>query len=49
MHTAGEGGKLHLDTGDELEGLVPDSRELQVLQKDGKLVPKNRRIFTHAA
>jgi len=44
-----EEGKLHRDNGDELEGLVSNFRELHVLQKDGKLVPNNWRIYTHAA
>ncbi|KAH6642088.1 beta-lactamase/transpeptidase-like protein [Boeremia exigua] len=39
-----EQGKLHLDDGDEIEQLIPEFRELRVLQKDGKLVPKNKKI-----
>ena len=39
-----EQGKLHLDDGDEIENLIPELRNLQVLQKDGKLVPKNKKI-----
>ena len=39
-----EQGKLHLDDGDEIENLIPELRNLQVLQKDGKLVPKNKNI-----
>lgn len=39
-----EQGKLHLDDGDQLEGLVPELKDIQVLQKDGKLVPKNKKI-----
>lgn len=39
-----EKGKLHLDNGDELEGLIPEFKELQVLQKDGRLVQKNKKI-----
>lgn len=39
-----ERGKLHLDDGDEIENLIPEFKNLQVLQKDGKLVPKNKKI-----
>lgn len=39
-----EQGKLHLDDGDEIEKLIPEFEGLQVLQKDGKLVPKNKKI-----
>lgn len=39
-----EQGKLHLDDGDEIEGLIPELRDLQVLQEGGKLVPKNKKI-----
>jgi CubicO group peptidase (beta-lactamase class C family) len=39
-----EQGKLHLDDGDEIENLIPELKDLQVLQKDGKLVPKNKKI-----
>ena len=39
-----EQGKLHLDDGDEIEKLIPEFKDLQVLQKDGKLVPKNKKI-----
>lgn len=39
-----EQGKLHLDDGDETERLIPEFEDLQVLQKDGKLVPKNKKI-----
>jgi CubicO group peptidase (beta-lactamase class C family) len=39
-----EQGKLHLDDGDELEDLIPELKELQVLQKDGTLVAKNKKI-----
>lgn len=38
-----EQGKLHLDDGDELEKLIPELKDIQVLQ-DGKLVPKNKKI-----
>lgn len=49
-----EQGKLHLDDGDEIEKLIPEFKDLQVLQKDGKLVPKNKKItlrmlLTHTA
>lgn len=39
-----EQGKLQLDDGDETEKLIPELQDLQVLQKDGKLVPKNKKI-----
>lgn len=39
-----EQGKLHLDDGDEIEKLIPEFKDLQVLQKDGKLVPKKKKI-----
>ncbi|KAH7083687.1 beta-lactamase/transpeptidase-like protein [Paraphoma chrysanthemicola] len=39
-----EQGKLHLDDGDEIEKLIPELKELKVLQKDGKLVDKNKKI-----
>lgn len=39
-----EQGKLHLDDGDEIENLIPELKDLQVLQKDGRLVPKNKKI-----
>jgi CubicO group peptidase (beta-lactamase class C family) len=39
-----EQGKLHLDDGDEIERLIPELKELKVLQKDGKLVDKNKKI-----
>ncbi|KAI8932072.1 hypothetical protein NX059_010960 [Plenodomus lindquistii] len=49
-----EQGKLHLDDGEELENLVPELKGLKVLQKDGKLVEKQRKItlrmlLTHTA
>jgi CubicO group peptidase (beta-lactamase class C family) len=49
-----EQGKLHLDDGDELENLIPELKEVRVLQKDGKLVEKNKKItlrmlLTHTA
>ncbi|XPS92912.1 hypothetical protein M3J09_002287 [Ascochyta lentis] len=49
-----EQGKLHLDDGDEIEKLIPEFKDLMVLQKDGKLVPKNKKItlrmlLTHTA
>lgn len=40
----GEKGKLHLDDGDEIEKLIPEFKNLRVLQKDGELVPKNKKI-----
>jgi CubicO group peptidase (beta-lactamase class C family) len=39
-----EQGKLHLDDGDELEKLVPEIATIQVLEKDGTLVSKTRKI-----
>jgi CubicO group peptidase (beta-lactamase class C family) len=39
-----EQGKLHLDDGDELEKLIPELKEIKVLQKDGKLVEKKTKI-----
>jgi CubicO group peptidase (beta-lactamase class C family) len=39
-----EQGKLHLDDGDEVEKLVPELKDIKVLQKDGKLVQKNKKI-----
>lgn len=39
-----EQGKLHLDDGDEIEKLLPEFKDLKVLQKDGKLVDKNKKI-----
>lgn len=39
-----EQGKLHLDDGDELEGLIPELKAIKVLQKDGSLVDKKRKI-----
>lgn len=39
-----EQGKLHLDDGDEIERLIPEFKDLQVLQEDGNLVPKNKKI-----
>ncbi len=36
--------KLHLDDGDEIERLVPELKDLKVLQKDGSLVDKKRKI-----
>ncbi|KAH7067549.1 beta-lactamase/transpeptidase-like protein [Paraphoma chrysanthemicola] len=39
-----EQGKLHLDDGDEIEKLIPELKDLKVLQKDGKLVDKNKKI-----
>lgn len=39
-----EQGKLHLDDGDEIEKLLPEFKDLKVLQKDGKLVEKKRKI-----
>ena len=39
-----EKGKLHLDDGDEIERLIPELRDMKVLQKDGKLVEKNKKI-----
>lgn len=39
-----EQGKLRLDDGDEMEKLVPELKETKVLQKDGSLVEKKRKI-----
>lgn len=39
-----EQGKLHLDDGDEIERLIPELKEVKVLQKDGKLGEKNKKI-----
>jgi len=39
-----EQGKLHLDDGDEIEHLIPELRDVKVLQKDGKLVDKSKKI-----
>jgi CubicO group peptidase (beta-lactamase class C family) len=39
-----EQGKLHLDDGDEIEKLIPELKNVKVLQKDGKLVEKNKKI-----
>jgi ribosomal protein S11 len=39
-----EQGKLHLDDGDEIEKLIPELKDVKVLQKDGKLVEKNKNI-----
>jgi CubicO group peptidase (beta-lactamase class C family) len=39
-----EQSKLHLDDGDEIEKLIPELKDLKVLQKDGKLVDKNKKI-----
>lgn len=39
-----EQGKLHLDDGDEIERLIPELKDVKVLQKDGKLVRKNKKI-----
>ncbi|KAG9384028.1 Beta-lactamase family protein [Pyrenophora tritici-repentis] len=49
-----EQGKLHLDDGDETERLVPELKDVKVLQKDGSLVEKNKKItlrmlLTHTA
>ncbi|KAH5679264.1 hypothetical protein HBI21_080580 [Parastagonospora nodorum] len=49
-----EQGKLHLDDGDEIEKLIPELKDVKVLQKDGKLVEKNKKItlrmlLTHTA
>lgn len=38
-----EQGKLHLDDGDEIERLVPELKDIKVLQ-DGRLVEKNKKI-----
>jgi CubicO group peptidase (beta-lactamase class C family) len=39
-----EQGKLHLDDGDEIEKLIPELKDIKVLQKDGTLVEKNKKI-----
>lgn len=39
-----EQGKLSLDDAEQVEGLCPELKDVQVLQKDGKLVPKKRGI-----
>ncbi|KAG9191056.1 beta-lactamase/transpeptidase-like protein [Alternaria panax] len=39
-----EQGKLHLDDEEEMENLVPELKETKVLQKDGSLVEKKRKI-----
>lgn len=39
-----EQGKLHLDDGDKIEKLLPEFKDLKVIQKDGKIVPKNKQI-----
>lgn len=39
-----EQGKLHLDDGEEIEKLLPELKDLKVLQKDGTLVEKKRKI-----
>ena len=39
-----EQGKLHLDDGEEIEKLVPELKGLKVMQKDGTLVEKKRKI-----
>ena len=39
-----EQGKLHLDDGDETERLVSELKDVKVLQKDGSLVEKNKKI-----
>jgi CubicO group peptidase (beta-lactamase class C family) len=36
--------KLRLDDGDEIEKLIPELKEIKVLQKDGSLVEKNKKI-----
>ncbi|KAF2825980.1 beta-lactamase/transpeptidase-like protein [Ophiobolus disseminans] len=46
--------KLHLDDGDEIERLIPELKDVKVLQKDGSLVEKNKKItlrmlLTHTA
>jgi hypothetical protein len=38
-----ERGKLNLDDGDEIEKSIPELKDLWVLQKGGKLVPKNQK------
>ena len=39
-----EQGKLSLDDAAQIEGLCPEMEDIQVLQPDGKLVPKKRGI-----
>lgn len=39
-----EQGKLHLDDGDEMERLCPELKDIKVLQNDGTLVEKNKKI-----
>lgn len=39
-----EQGKLHLDDGDEIERLLPELKDLKVIQKDGKIVQKNKQM-----
>ncbi|ORY17069.1 beta-lactamase/transpeptidase-like protein [Clohesyomyces aquaticus] len=39
-----EQGKLNLDDGDQLEKLCPELKDVKVLQDDGKLVEKKRKI-----
>lgn len=39
-----EQGKLHLDDGEEIEKLIPEFKDIKVLQKDGKLAEKNKKI-----
>lgn len=39
-----EQGKLHLDDGDEIEELCPELKRTKVLQKDGTLAEKNKKI-----
>ena len=39
-----EQGKLNLDDGDQLEKLCPELKDIKVLQKDGTLVEKNKKI-----
>lgn len=36
--------KLILDDGDQIEKLLPELKDVKVLQKDGKLVEKNKKI-----
>jgi CubicO group peptidase (beta-lactamase class C family) len=39
-----EKGVLELDNGDQLEELVPELRDVKVVQEDGTLVEKNKKI-----
>jgi CubicO group peptidase (beta-lactamase class C family) len=39
-----EQGKLHLDDGTEIERLLPELKDGKILQTDGKLVEKNKKI-----